>query len=311
MVSYKAMANPLIHIHAPVAEALHNGEPVVALESTIVAHGMPFPANLETAQTLESLVQSGGAVPATVAVANGQIHVGCDADMLHALATEEGVWKISRRDMPLALAKRVLGATTVSGTLIGSAQAGIAVFATGGIGGVHRGVASTWDVSADLAEMAASDVAVVSAGAKSILDLPKTLEVLESSGIPVIGYGTDEFPAFFTRESGLSVPHRCDTPEEVAAAMHAKWTLGLQGGFLVANPIPASAAADPASIEAAIESGLRAATEQGVEGKALTPFLLRFINEATGGASLAANRQLVENNVRVGTEIAVAYAALR
>jgi len=305
------MANPLIHIHAPVAEALRNGEPIVALESTIVAHGMPYPANLETAQILESLVESGGAVPATVAVANGQIHVGCAADMLHALATEEGVWKISRRDLPLALAKRVLGATTVSGTLIGAARAGVAVFATGGIGGVHRGVASTWDVSADLAELAASDVAVVSAGAKSILDLPKTLEVLESSGIPVIGYGTDEFPAFFTRKSGLGVPHRCDTPEEVAAAMHAKWTLGLQGGFLVANPIPASAAADPTAIEAAIEAGLRSASEQGVEGKALTPFLLRFINEATGGASLAANRQLVENNVRVGTEIAVAYAALR
>ena len=305
------MANPLLHIHAPVAEALRNGEPVVALESTIVAHGMPFPANLETAQTLESLVRSGGAVPATVAVANGQVHVGCDAAMLHALATEEGVWKISRRDLPLALAQRVLGATTVSGTLIGAAQVGIPVFATGGIGGVHRGVASTWDVSADLAELAASDVAVVSAGAKSILDLPKTLEVLESSGIPVLGYGTDEFPAFFTRESGLSVPHRCDTPEEVAAAMHAKWTLGLQGGFLVANPIPEGAAADPTAIEAAIESGLRTATEQGVEGKALTPFLLRFINEATGGASLAANRQLVENNVRLGAEIAMAYAALR
>ena len=305
------MANSSVHIHPPVAEALRNGEPVVALESTIVAHGMPYPANLETAETLESLVEARGAIPATVAVANGQIHVGCDADMLHALATEEGVWKISRRDLPLALAKRVLGATTVSGTLIGSAHAGVAVFATGGIGGVHRGVASTWDVSADLAEMAASDVAVVSAGAKSILDLPKTLEVLESSGIPVIGYGTDEVPAFFTHKSGLGVPHRCDTPEEVAAAMHAKWTLGLQGGFLVANPIPESAAADPTAIEAAIEAGLRAASEQGVEGKALTPFLLRFINEATGGASLAANRQLVENNVRVGTEIAVAYAALR
>ena len=304
------MNNPLIHIHPPVAEALRNGEPVVALESTIVAHGMPYPANIETAHALESLAESRGAVPATVAVANGQIHVGCDADMLHAIATEKEVWKISRRDLPLALAKRVLGATTVSGTLIGAARAGVAVFATGGIGGVHRGVASTWDVSADLAEMAASDVAVVSAGAKSILDLPKTLEVLESSGIPVIGYGTDEFPAFFIRKSGLDVPHRCDTPEEVAAAMHAKWTLGLKGGFLVANPIPEAEAADPTVIETAIEAGQRAASEQGVEGRALTPFLLSFINEATGGASLAANRQLVENNVLVGTDIAVAYAAL-
>ena len=199
----------------------------------------------------------------------------------------------------------------MSGTLIGAAQAEIPVFATGGIGGVHRGVASTWDISADLAELASADVAVVSAGAKSILDLPKTLEVLESFGIPVIGYRTDEFPAFFTRESGLEVPHRCDTPEEVAAVMHANWTLGQQGGLLVANPIPPSASADPEAIKAAIEAGLQAASEQGVEGKVLTPFLLRFINEATGGASLAANRELVKNNVRVGTEIAVAYAALR
>lgn len=305
------MANPLVHIHSPVADALRNGEPVVALESTIVAHGMPYPANLETAKKLEALVREGGAVPATVAVANGQIHIGCDADMLHALAKEDGVWKISRRDMSVALAKRVLGATTVSGTLIGAAQAEISVFATGGIGGVHRGVASTWDISADLAELSSADVAVVSAGAKSILDLPKTLEVLESFGIPVIGYRTDEFPAFFTRESGLEVPHRCDTPEEVAAVMHANWTLGQQGGLLVANPIPSSASADPKAIKTAIEDGLQAASEQGVEGKVLTPFLLRFINEATGGASLAANRELVKNNVRVGTEIAVAYAALR
>ena len=305
------MVNPLIHIHPPVALALKNGEPVVALESTIVAHGMPYPANIETVQTLESLVWSGGAVPATVAVANGQIHIGCDADMLHALASEEGVWKISRRDMPLALAKGVLGATTVSGTLIGAAHAGIPVFSTGGIGGVHRGVASTWDISADLTELANADVAVVSAGAKSILDLPKTLEVLESLGIPVIGYGTDEFPAFFTRESGLDAPHRCNTAKEVAAAMHAKWTIGLEGGILVANPIPASAAAEPKAIETAIESGLLKASEQGIQGKTLTPFLLRFINESTDGASLAANRQLVESNVRLGAEIAMAYATLR
>lgn len=303
------MSNPLVHIQPRVVSALKNGEPVVALESTIVAHGMPFPANLENAQTLERLVEEGGAVPATVAVANGQIHVGCDADLMHALATEKDVWKVSRRDLPMALAQGALGATTVSGTLIGAEQAGIRVFATGGIGGVHRGVEMTWDVSADLAELAQASVAVVSAGAKSILDLAKTLEVLESSGVPVIGYQTDEFPAFFVRKSGLPLPHRCDTPDEVAQTMHAKWQLGLKGGFLVANPIPEAASADPELVERAIAAGIESAEEQGVYGKALTPFLLRFINEATEGKSLVANRQLVENNVSVGAEIAVAYAA--
>ena len=298
-----------IHIHPDVARALKNGEPVVALESTIVAHGMPYPENLENAQVLEQLVKAGGATPATVAVANGQIHVGCDADLMHALASEAHVLKVSRRDLPMALSRKVLGATTVSGTLIGARFAGIRVFATGGIGGVHRGVVSTWDISADLAELAQAPVAVVSAGAKSILDLPKTLEVLESLGVPVLGYKTDEFPAFFVRRSGLELPHRCDTPEEVAAAMHAKWQLGLEGGFLIANPIPEEDSIDPELVERAIDAGLEAAGEQGVVGKALTPFLLRFINSATEGRSLAANRKLVENNVRVGTEIACAFAA--
>jgi pseudouridine-5'-phosphate glycosidase len=211
----------------------------------------------------------------------------------------------------MALAQGVIGATTVSGTLIGAHLAGISVFATGGIGGVHRGVAETWDVSADIPELACSNVAVVSAGAKSILDLAKTLEAMETAGISVIGYGTDEFPAFFVRESGLKLHHRCDTPQAVASAMAAKWELGLGGGFLIANPIPLEHAADPGAIDSAIESGLDAATKAGVEGKALTPFLLKFINESTGGQSLAANRELVEHNVRVGTGIAAAYAALK
>lgn len=303
------MPHPHVHVHPDVAQALKNGEPVVALESTIVAHGMPYPENLENAQILEGLVKAGGATPATVAIANGQIHVGCDADLMHALASEAGVWKVSRRDLPLALSRGVLGATTVSGTLIGARFAGIPVFATGGIGGVHRGVEATWDISADLAELAQAPVAVVSAGAKSILDLPKTLEVLESLGVPVVGYQTDEFPAFFVRQSGLKLPHRCDRPEDVAAAMRAKWALGLEGGFLIANPIPEENSIDAELVERAIAAGLESASEQGVHGKALTPFLLRFINGATEGQSLAANRKLVENNVRLGTEIACAFAA--
>jgi pseudouridine-5'-phosphate glycosidase len=302
------MPHPHIHVHPDVAQALKHGEPVVALESTIVAHGMPYPDNLENAQVLEQLVKEGGATPATIAVAKGQIHIGCDAELMHALASEAEVWKVSRRDLPLALSRGILGATTVSGTLIGAQFAGIPVFATGGIGGVHRGASETWDVSADMAELAKASVAVVSAGAKSILDLPKTLEVLESLGVAVMGYQTDDFPAFFVRRSGLKVPHRCDNPEDVAGAMHAKWTLGLEGGFLIANPIPEADSIDAELVERAISAGLEAASEQGVHGKALTPFLLRFINSATEGRSLAANRKLVESNVRVGTEIACAFA---
>ncbi len=247
--------NKHLYVQPEVELAIKNGEPVVALESTIVAHGMPYPSNLETARQLESIVRAGGATPATIAVANGQMHIGCTSDLLESLASQDGVWKVSRRDLPMALAENVLGATTVSGTLIGADLAGISVFATGGIGGVHRGVADTWDVSADIPELARARVAVVSAGAKSILDLPKTLEALETSGVSVLGYQTDEFPAFFVRESGLDLPHRCDTPLQVARAMEAKWALKLEGGFLVANPIPEAHAADPASVNRAIEAG--------------------------------------------------------
>jgi len=303
--------NTHLHLHPDVRTALQNGEPVVALESTIVAHGMPYPANLETARQLESLVREGGATPATIAVANGQMHIGCSADMLESLASEEGVWKVSRRDLPMALAQKVLGATTVSGTLIGADLAGISVFATGGIGGVHRGVSETWDISADIPEMARARVAVVSAGAKSILDLPKTLEALETSGVSVLGYQTDEFPAFFVRESGLTLPHRCDNASQVARAMQAKWDLELAGGFLIANPIPEEHAADPSLVQTAIEAGLEAARSAGIEGKQLTPYLLQFINEVTEGASLKANRKLVEHNVALGTAIAVEYARLK
>jgi len=296
----------LIRVLPEVQAALKEGQPVVALESTIVAHGMPYPANLETAQAVEAIVREEGAVPATVAVVDGAVQVGCDAATLERLASEPGVAKVSRRDLPVVLAKGTLGATTVSGTLIGAGLAGISVFVTGGIGGVHRGVAETWDISADLDELARHDVAVVSAGAKSILDLPKTLEVLETKGITVLGYGTDEFPAFFTPKSGLAVTHRADTPAEVASVLKAKWGLGLEGGVLVANPVPAASGFDAA---AATEQALADAQRQGVEGKALTPFLLKHIAEATKGQSLAANVALVKHNARVGARIAVAYAS--
>ena len=295
-----------VRVLPEVRDALAAGRPVVALESTIVAHGMPYPSNLETALAVESIVREEGAVPATVAVVDGAVQVGCDASVLERLASEPGVAKVSRRDMPVVLAQGNLGATTVSGTLIGAGLAGIRVFVTGGIGGVHRGVADTWDISADLDELARHDVAVVSAGAKSILDLPKTLEVLETKGITVLGYGTDEFPAFFTPQSGIPVAHRADTPEQVASILKAKWGLGLKGGVLVANPVPAEFGFNAS---AATDKALADAARQGIEGKALTPFLLKHIAEATGGQSLAANVALVKHNARIGAQIAVAHAA--
>ena len=304
-------ANAPIRLSEEVRDALESGQPVVALESTIIAHGMPYPENIATARSLEDIIRSQGGVPAVVAVADGAIQVGCNDAMLERLATAKDVWKVSRRDMGMALAQRVLGATTVSGTLIGAQLAGIRVFVTGGIGGVHRGVSESWDISADLPELARAEVAVVSAGAKSILDLPKTLEALETAGVPVIGWGTEEFPAFFTPSSGLALVHATDDPAVVARAMDAQWSLGLGGGLLVANPVPEEAAADPVRIQKATEAGLRAATEQGISGKATTPFLLRYIKEATGGHSLEANRALVMNNARVGAAIARAYSNLR
>lgn len=298
------MESSLVRVSPEVREALHAGQAVVALESTIVAHGMPYPANLETALAVEAIVREEGAVPATVAVVDGAVQVGCDRLTLERLASEPGVAKVSRRDMPVVMARGGLGATTVSGTLIGAGLAGISVFVTGGIGGVHRGVGGTWDVSADLDELARHNVAVVSAGAKSILDLPKTLEVLETKGITVLGFGTDEFPAFFTPRSGLPVAHRADTPQEVAAILRAKWGLGLEGGVLVANPVPDEHGFDAG---AATEAALADAEAQGIEGKALTPFLLKHIAESTEGKSLKANVALVEHNARIGARIAVAY----
>ncbi|WP_207459140.1 pseudouridine-5'-phosphate glycosidase [Azospirillum sp. SYSU D00513] len=294
-----------------VADALTEGKPVVALESTVISHGMPYPRNLETARALEEVIRAEGAIPATIAVLDGRIRIGLDDEALERLATGgPSVMKLSRRDLPVALANGAIGATTVAATMIAARLAGITVFATGGIGGVHRGAETSFDVSADLTELARTGVCVVCAGAKSILDLAKTLEVLETYGVPVLGYGTDEFPAFHSRRSGLPVSHRCDRAEEVAAILEAKWSLGLEGGVLLANPIPEEDALDAAEMEEAIGHALAEAGRQGISGKAITPFLLAALERITGGRSLTANVALIRNNAAVAARVAKAYADL-
>jgi pseudouridine-5'-phosphate glycosidase len=299
-----------LDVSKEVADALAAGKSVVALESTIISHGMPYPRNVETALEVEKAVRAEGAVPATVAVIKGRMKVGLSADQIEAFGKAGlSVLKVSRRDIPLALSKGIDGATTVAGTMILSALAGVRVFATGGIGGVHRGAERSMDVSADLEELARTDVAVVCAGAKSILDLAKTLEYLETKGVPVIGYGTDEFPAFYTSRSGHRLEIRLDQAAEVAALMKAKWRSGLSGGLVVANPIPREAEMDADSINAAIDRAVSEADKQGVRGKEVTPFLLARVKELTGGESLKSNIALVLNNARVASRIAAAYAA--
>ena len=302
--------NRLLSIAPEVSAALAAGRPVVALESTIISHGMPYPQNLEMARRVEAIIREEGAVPATIAVADGRIHVGLDDALLERLATAKGVAKLSRRDMGAILASGGLGATTVAATMIGAHLAGIRVFATGGIGGVHRGAETSFDISADLEELARTPVAVVCAGAKSILDLPKTLEYLETRGVPVIGYGTDTLPAFFCRSSGLALALRRDTPEEVAALLAAQATLGFPAGAVIANPIPEANALPEAEIDAAITSALADAEREGIAGKAVTPYLLARIVALTQGRSLTANIALVEHNARVAARIARAWAAI-
>lgn len=299
----------LVELHPEVADAINEGRPVVALESTIISHGMPYPQNVETARAVEQILRDGGAIPATIAVLDGKIRVGLDDAALERMGHGETIAKLSRRDLPIALATKQQGATTVSATMIGARLAGIRIFVTGGIGGVHRGAETSFDVSADLTELSRTEVAVVCAGAKSILDLPKTLEYLETQGVPVIGWQTGEFPAFYTPTSGLKVDHRAESAEEVAAIMAAKWDLGLSGGLIVANPVPAEFAMPHEKISAAIEQALSEARAQGVTGKAETPFLLARVSELTGGTSLATNIRLVENNARLGAKLAKAYAA--
>lgn len=291
-----------------VRDALAAGRPVVALESTIVTHGMPFPANVETALAVEAVVRDNGAVPATIAVMDGRILVGLAAETLDRLARTPDVMKLSRADLAYAVATGRPGSTTVAATMIVAALAGIRVFATGGIGGVHRGAETSFDVSADLDELGRTPVIVVAAGAKAILDVPKTLEVLETKGVPVVGFGTDEFPAFWSRASGLRAPLRIDDAAGVAAFQKARDALGIAGGMLVANPVPASDEIPAGEIADAIGAALHLAGERGIEGKAVTPFLLGEMLTLTGGRSLATNIALVRNNARVASAIAVALA---
>lgn len=291
-----------------VAAALSSGRPVVALESTILAHGMPWPTNLETARRVEQVIRDAGAVPATVAVLGGELRVGLTDAQLEHLARAEGVAKVSRRDLPIVVARGRDGATTVAATMILAAMAGIRVFVTGGLGGVHRGAAESMDVSADLQELARTEVAVVCAGAKAILDLGLTLEYLETHGVPVLGFGTDRFPAFYVRDSPHPVDARVDGVDELARILLTKWRLGLGGGVVVGNPIPAEHALDGERVEAAIEAALGEAEAQGVRGKELTPFLLARVDEAMAGDALRANVELVVANARLGARLARALA---
>ena len=299
--------NPYLSISPEVQEALKAGKPVVALESTIISHGMPYPQNVETALKVEQTIRENGAVPATIAVIGGQLKAGCTPEEIEYLGKKgQAVIKASRRDLPVLIARKADGATTVTTTMIIAAMAGIRVFATGGIGGVHRGAQQTFDISADLEELAQTPVMVVCAGAKSILDLGLTLEYLETKGVPVIGFGTEELPAFYTRHSGFKVDYRIDTPEELAAAFKAKMDCGLKGGMLVTNPIPEEFSMPKEVIDQAIDQALREMDEAGIHGKQCTPFLLAKVKDLTGGESLASNIQLVLNNARLAAKTAKA-----
>ncbi len=296
------------HIHPEVKTALAEGAPVVALESTVITHGLPYPDNVQTARGMETAVRAGGAVPATIAVIQGQVYIGITDEQLEYLGRQAGkdVRKCSRRDIPIAVARQEDGATTVAGTMILAHLAGIPIFATGGIGGVHRG--HPFDISADLAELGRTPVTVVSSGAKSILDLPATREVLETNGVPVIGYGVDEMPAFFARSSGLSVDVRLDSPEAVADLMHSHRQLALTNGILVTVPVPAADACDADEVEQAILQATKEADARGIHGPAATPWLLRRVVALTEGRSLRANTALLQNNGRVAGQIALAFS---
>ena len=289
-----------------VLEAKEKGLPIVALESTIISHGMPYPQNVQTAREVEQIIRDGGAVPATIALIDGKIKIGLSDEELEMFGNAEGVAKASRRDMGYLLATKKIGATTVAATMIAAELAGIELFVTGGIGGVHRGAETTMDISADLEELSMTNVAVVCAGAKSILDIGLTLEYLETKGVPVIGYGTDTLPAFYTRESDFAVNFRADSAEDIAAMMRAKWDLGLRGGAVIANPIPEEDAMKREFIDGIIKEALAEADANGISGKNVTPFLLGKVKELTEGKSLEANIALVKNNARVGVKIAVA-----
>ena len=295
---------PPLAISPEISSAIANGEPVVALESTIITHGMPSPVNLETARAVETDIRDAGCIPATIAVFGGHIHVGLTGEELDWLAGQQDVWKLSRADIAVALVEGATGSTTVAATMISAHLAGIEVFATGGIGGVHRGADRDFDISADLAELAQTPVTVIASGAKAILDLPATLEVLETYGVPVIAFGQDEMPAFWSRNSGLLAPMRLDDPAMIAAAHQMRRRLGLPGGQLIANPIPAGAEIPRDVIDPLVTEALDAAERAGISGKAVTPFLLANVAERSGGMALGANIALVRSNARLAARIA-------
>ena len=293
-----------------IQEALREKKPVVALESTILSHGMPYPQNLEFGRKVEQIIREEGAVPATIAILDGKMKVGLNEEELERMCKGEGIGKVSRRDLATYLATGMPGATTVTTTMIIAAYAGIRFFATGGIGGVHRGAETTMDISADLQELANTPVCVICAGAKSILDLGLTLEYLETNGVPVLGLRTDELPAFYCRTSGFKLDYNCPDEETVARIMKVKWDVGLRGGAVVGNPIPEQYAMDPVRMNKVIDEAVQMANEQHIHGKALTPFLLAHIKDMTGGDSLASNIELAYNNARAASRIAVAYTKL-
>ncbi len=300
--------NQYIVMSQEVSEAIKNNQAVVALESTIISHGMPYPQNVEMALNVERIIRREGAVPATIAILDGIIKVGLSKDEIEVLAKAKNVYKVGKRDFSYVLSKKLMGATTVSGTSLIASMAGIKVFATGGIGGVHRGATETFDISRDLEELSVLDICVVCAGAKSILDLGLTLEYLETKGVEVIGYQTKELPAFYSRESGFNVNYQLDTPAEIAALLKAKWSLGLTGGVVVANPIPKKFGMDANKINDAIDLALVEAKEKGIKGNEVTPFLLSKIKHITEGSSLDSNIELVYNNALLAALIAVEYS---
>lgn len=304
--------NQYLNISQEVAEALAENKPVVALESTIISHGMPYPQNVETALKVEQVIRDNGAVPATIAIIGGKLKAGLTkAEIEHLCKTGSAVTKVSRRDLPIIVAKGMDGATTVATTMIIASLAGIKVFATGGVGGVHRGAEITMDISADLEELAMTPVMVICAGAKSILDLGLTLEYLETKGVPVIGYGTDELPAFYTRKSGFGVDYQLNTPKELAEAFSVKQAVGLKGGMLVTNPIPEEYSMDSEVINKAIDEAIAESKRQGIHGKDTTPFLLAKVKEITGGDSLDSNIQLVFNNARLAAQTAAELCKIK
>ena len=304
------MQNDFVVIHPDVENAIRDNRPIVALESTIISHGMPWPRNVETALSVEAAVIKNGAVPATIAIKEGKCHIGLSTDEIEYFGQTKNVWKVSLRDMPYVLSNKLPGATTVAATMRIAAMAGIKIFATGGIGGVHRGAESTLDISADLTEMSQTNVAVISAGVKSILDIGLTLEYLETMGIPVVTFGQDEFPSFYSSKSGFKSPLRIDNPEDIASMLKIKWAIGLNGSVLIANPLHESQEVDQDTIESHIQNALNEANKLNIKGKEVTPFLLKYIAGNSNGESLEANIALIHNNASLAAKIAVAMTKI-